>query len=206
MPIDWLYYVLGSVGKPVTVDYWTAVSLSSQRQVGPANYFIFCFVFLLFGFHTSFFSTEETFRLSIENSFMTIQESKEEEMEAQHRSMEVRAMEALGKGFDLTSDFRLKFTKERLVELDHQNKRDVIVPGGLTIPDVSQDIRFDKGDRIRFKSDVLEFNQVFLSPSLSVSLSIVNFLWRLINWAQFLKLIIYFTFDDNDYLFGLVKI
>ncbi|KAF2325751.1 hypothetical protein GH714_035481 [Hevea brasiliensis] len=79
---------------------------------------------------------------------------------ADHKSMEVRAMEALGKGFDLTSDFRLKFTKERLVELDHQNKRDVIVPGGLTIPDVSQDISFDKGDRIRFKSDVLEFNQM----------------------------------------------
>lgn len=49
---------------------------------------------------------------------------------------------------------------ERLVVLDESNKRDIVVPGGVTISDVSEDIRCDKGDRIRFKSDVLEFNQV----------------------------------------------
>ena len=76
----------------------------------------------------------------------------------------IRAMECLGLGFDLTSDFRLKFAKgvpgERLVMLDDRNKRDIVIPGGLTVPGVSEDIRCDKGDRIRFKSDVLEFNQV----------------------------------------------
>lgn len=74
-------------------------------------------------------------------------------------------MEALGKGFDLTSDFRLRFAKgsQRLVVLDEVNKRDLLIPStGVTIKAVSQDIRVDKGDRIRFKSDVLEFNQVFL--------------------------------------------
>lgn len=81
--------------------------------------------------------------------------------------MEVRAMEALGKGFDLSSDFRLKFAKGinevgRLVVLDETNKRDIVIPGGLTIPNVSEDIRCDKGDRIRYKSDVLDFNQVRL--------------------------------------------
>lgn len=72
-------------------------------------------------------------------------------------------MEALGKGFDLTSDFRLRFAKgsQRLVVLDEVNKRDLLIPStGVTIKAVSQDIRVDKGDRIRFKSDVLEFNQM----------------------------------------------
>ncbi|TKY47787.1 MACPF domain-containing protein [Spatholobus suberectus] len=73
-------------------------------------------------------------------------------------------IECLGKGFDLTSDFRLKFAKgkggRRLVVLDEVNKRDITVPGGATIPNVSEDIRCDKGDRLRFKSDVLQFNQM----------------------------------------------
>ncbi|KAK7306396.1 hypothetical protein VNO77_44335 [Canavalia gladiata] len=71
-------------------------------------------------------------------------------------------IECVGKGFDLTSDFRLKFAKggKRLVELDEVNKKDITVPGGAIIPNVSQDIRCDKGDRLRFKSDVLEFNQM----------------------------------------------
>lgn len=85
-------------------------------------------------------------------------------MEEPEKPVEVRAMEALGKGFDLSSDFRLKFAKGcdggRLVVIDEANKRDIAVPGGATIKQVSEDIRLDKGDRIRFKSDVLEFNQM----------------------------------------------
>lgn len=76
--------------------------------------------------------------------------------------MEMRALEALGKGFDFASDFRLKFVKGsgRLVVVDERNQRDVVLPGGATIRGVPQDIRLDKGDRLRFKSDVLEFNQM----------------------------------------------
>ncbi|QCE13076.1 hypothetical protein DEO72_LG11g69 [Vigna unguiculata] len=74
-------------------------------------------------------------------------------------------IEYLGKGIDFTSDFRLKFAKgkgsARLVVVDEDNKRDITVPGtAATIPNVSQDIRCDKGDRLRFKSDVLQFNQM----------------------------------------------
>ncbi|KAJ7957296.1 MACPF domain-containing protein [Quillaja saponaria] len=80
------------------------------------------------------------------------------------KPMEIRALECLGKGFDLTSDFRLKFAKGveggRLVVLDEVNKRDILIPGGITIKGVSENIRCDKGDRTRFKSDVLEFNQM----------------------------------------------
>lgn len=90
-------------------------------------------------------------------------------------------IECLGKGFDLTSDFRLKFAKgsgRRLVVVDEGNKRDITVPGtggggGATIPNVSEDIRCDKGDRLRFKSDVLQFNQVYLLNCLLLSLILV---------------------------------
>ncbi|GAV58958.1 MACPF domain-containing protein [Cephalotus follicularis] len=77
--------------------------------------------------------------------------------------IEMMAVEALGKGFDLSNDFRLKYAKRsgRLVILDESNKRDILIPGGgPTITNLSQDIRCDKGDRIRFKSDVLQFNQM----------------------------------------------
>uniref|UniRef100_A0A1D1ZBC6 MACPF domain-containing protein At1g14780 n=1 Tax=Anthurium amnicola TaxID=1678845 RepID=A0A1D1ZBC6_9ARAE len=77
-----------------------------------------------------------------------------------------RAVRSLGMGFDLTSDFRLKFAKgypdgARLVELGTAGgARDVVVPGGEVIRGVPADVRCDKGERIRFQCDVLEFNQM----------------------------------------------
>ncbi|KAF9612097.1 hypothetical protein IFM89_038076 [Coptis chinensis] len=87
-------------------------------------------------------------------------------MDGVEEAIESRALRSLGLGFDLTSDFRLKFAKgrdtgKRLVVLDELDKRDIVIPGnGSVIRGVSKDIRCDKGDRIRFKSDVLEFNQM----------------------------------------------
>lgn len=98
------------------------------------------------------------------------------------KSVEVRALECLGRGFDLTNDFRLKFVKgngtggRRLVVVDDVNKRDMVFPDGAVVPGVSQDIRCDKGDRIRFKSDVLQFNQV--SPFFSISFFFLCALWN----------------------------
>ncbi|KAG0455356.1 hypothetical protein HPP92_024648 [Vanilla planifolia] len=78
--------------------------------------------------------------------------------------VQLRAVRSLGLGFDLASDFRLKFAKgypnRRLVLLDEENTADLVFPGGLTIKGVSTDISCDKGDRIQFCSDVLEFNQM----------------------------------------------
>lgn len=79
--------------------------------------------------------------------------------------IEVRATEALGLGFDLASDFRLKFVKRcpnggRLVILDERRRRDVVLPGGATIRDLPESIRIDKGDHMRFKSVVLQFSQM----------------------------------------------
>jgi len=89
-------------------------------------------------------------------------------------------IECLGTGFDFTSDFRLKFAKGkgtgRLVVVDEEKKRTITLPGtAATIFDVSQDISCDKGDRLRFKSDVLQFNQVNSLP-LSLSLYIYIYL------------------------------
>jgi hypothetical protein len=73
-----------------------------------------------------------------------------------------KALKSLGKGFDLTSDFRLKFCKgeERLVLLNEVEKRELAVPGFGSIRDVSVDIKCDKGDRTRYQSDILTFTQV----------------------------------------------
>lgn len=117
------------------------------------------------------------------------------------KGIEMVALESLGKGFDLASDFRLRFAKgireggggdsrKRLVVLDEQNKRDILIPGagGATIiKGVSENIRCDKGDRIRFKSDVLEFNQVhvhFLSENIAAAIVVANH-----NFKPFLCLI-----------------
>lgn len=85
-------------------------------------------------------------------------------MEGEGEPLELRALRSLGLGFDLTCDFRLRFAKGypwgRLVELDERNTRDLVFPGGVSAKGVSRDIGFDKGDRLRYRSDVLEFNQV----------------------------------------------
>ncbi|XP_041011935.1 MACPF domain-containing protein At1g14780 [Juglans microcarpa x Juglans regia] len=72
------------------------------------------------------------------------------------------ALSCLGKGFDITSDFRLNYCKgkERLVLLNEAQKRQLQVPGFGTFKDVSVDIKCDKGDRTRYQSDILNFSQM----------------------------------------------
>ncbi|KAF8398928.1 hypothetical protein HHK36_014793 [Tetracentron sinense] len=69
---------------------------------------------------------------------------------------------SLGRGFDITSDFRLKYCKGkgRLVSLNEAETRELAVPGFGVFEDVSVDIKCDKGDRTRYQSDVLEFHQM----------------------------------------------
>ncbi|XP_022146397.1 MACPF domain-containing protein At1g14780 [Momordica charantia] len=73
-----------------------------------------------------------------------------------------KALSSLGKGFDFTSDFRLKYCKgeHRLVLLNESQRRDLIVPGFRAVKDVSVDIKCDRGDRTRYQSDILNFNQM----------------------------------------------
>ncbi|KAK4754505.1 hypothetical protein SAY87_002609 [Trapa incisa] len=74
-----------------------------------------------------------------------------------------KALGCLGKGFDLTSDFQLKYCKgdnRRLVLLNESEKKTLLVPGFGPVHDVPADIKCDKGDRCRYQSDILEFNKM----------------------------------------------
>ncbi|WOL06608.1 MACPF domain-containing protein [Canna indica] len=73
-----------------------------------------------------------------------------------------RSLRCLGRGFDVSCDFRPEYCrgKERLVMINEEEKRELAVPGFGVFKDVSVDIKCDKGDRIRYQSDVLGFNQM----------------------------------------------
>lgn len=81
---------------------------------------------------------------------------------AQHTAVE--AAQALGRGFDVTSDFRLGFVKGAvgsvLVKIEQENVQNLVAPGGIVIPDVSSDIRCVTGERTHYKSDLLPFVEV----------------------------------------------
>lgn len=83
-----------------------------------------------------------------------------------------RALSSLGKGFDLTSDFRLKYCKgkDRLVLLNETQTKELQIPGFGSFNHVSNDIKCGKGDRIRYQSDILDFNQMseFINQKCSV--------------------------------------
>ncbi|XP_047970718.1 MACPF domain-containing protein At1g14780-like [Salvia hispanica] len=73
-----------------------------------------------------------------------------------------KALSSLGKGFDLSSDFRLKYCKgdDRLVLLNESDTRELRIPGFGSLADVSNDIKCDKGDRTRYQTDILDFKQM----------------------------------------------
>ncbi|XP_074590787.1 MACPF domain-containing protein At4g24290-like isoform X2 [Curcuma longa] len=86
------------------------------------------------------------------------------------------AIKVIGLGYDITSDIRLKHCKKDssnscLIELDHNQTHDVVLPGGLVVADVPKSIRCDKGERIRFRSDVLSFQQMSEQFNQELSLS-----------------------------------
>lgn len=71
-----------------------------------------------------------------------------------------KAVAAIGSGYDLCYDLRLNSCKPVLIELDRTRTRDLVVPGGAVVPNVSTSIKCDKGERTKFRSDVVSFNQV----------------------------------------------
>lgn len=87
------------------------------------------------------------------------------------------AIQSIGCGYDISLDLRLKYRKGesfsdvganqnrncRLIEIEEDEGRDIVLPGGLLIPNVSKSIKCDKGERTRFRSDVLSFQQVWIT-------------------------------------------
>ena len=74
-----------------------------------------------------------------------------------------KAVRCLGLGFDMTCDLRLKFCKDSggcVVARSSGETAPVAVPGVGVVRDMPADVKCGKGDRVRFKSDALEFNKV----------------------------------------------
>ncbi|KAF5822609.1 putative MACPF domain-containing protein CAD1/NSL1 [Helianthus annuus] len=86
------------------------------------------------------------------------------------------AIGAIGLGYDLTEDLRLKYCKgkspeSRLIGIDDEQVRDIAIPGGILIQNVSKSINCDKGERMRFSSDILSFQQMAEQFNQDVKLS-----------------------------------
>ncbi|KAG2704242.1 hypothetical protein I3760_06G175600 [Carya illinoinensis] len=75
------------------------------------------------------------------------------------------AIGSIGCGYDISEDLRLKYCKgdskrSRLIEIDEDGSSEIVLPGGILLPNVSKSIKCDKGERTRFRSDVLSFQQM----------------------------------------------
>ncbi|XP_050206190.1 MACPF domain-containing protein At4g24290-like [Mercurialis annua] len=83
-------------------------------------------------------------------------------MSANARKAAEGAIEAIGFGYDITDDLRLKNCKKscRLITVDDHQVRDMAIPGGFSVPNVPKSVKCDKGDRIRFTSDLISFQQM----------------------------------------------
>ncbi|KAK4438365.1 MACPF domain-containing protein [Sesamum alatum] len=84
------------------------------------------------------------------------------------------AINSIGRGYDISLDLRLKYCKgdSRLIEIDEDQGREIVLPGGISVPNVSKSIKCDKGERTRFRSDVLTFQQ--MSEQLNQELSLTG--------------------------------
>ncbi|KAK6932601.1 Membrane attack complex component/perforin (MACPF) domain [Dillenia turbinata] len=87
-----------------------------------------------------------------------------------------KAVSVIGFGYDLATDLRLTGCKpgpsgSRLIDLDETLTRDLVLPGGVVVPNVPTSIKCDKGERTRFSSDVLSFNQMSEQFNQELSLS-----------------------------------
>lgn len=78
-------------------------------------------------------------------------------------SVAQQAVDALGRGYDVTCDLWLSYCKsgERLIKNDiSSSTQDLYLPGNIIIPNVSTAIKCDKGDHTRLTTDVISFNEM----------------------------------------------
>ncbi|KAL4012115.1 hypothetical protein IC575_029198 [Cucumis melo] len=76
-----------------------------------------------------------------------------------------KAVSVIGFGYDLCNDLRLSSCKpgpsgSKLIDIDFTRSRDLVLPAGVVVPNVPTSINCDKGERTRFRSDVISFNQM----------------------------------------------
>lgn len=77
------------------------------------------------------------------------------------------SIQALGRGFDVTSDIRLLYCKgapgSRLVHLDEDHTKDLLLSHDLVLPNVSVDIDWSPGKSGLEKTPVWSFHEVIVS-------------------------------------------
>nr|XP_025886480.1 MACPF domain-containing protein At4g24290 isoform X1 [Solanum lycopersicum] len=92
-----------------------------------------------------------------------MENSSNKETAMRLREVAEGAVKAIGLGFDIVDDLRLKFCKDyQLISVDHDQVRDISIPGGILVQNVPKSINCDKGERMRFTSDILSFSQFLL--------------------------------------------
>ncbi|GLT70918.1 hypothetical protein SLA2020_429680 [Shorea laevis] len=101
--------------------------------------------------------------------------NSKKKMVAQKEAVEA-AIDAIGLGYDLAEDLKLKYCKRnsaepRMIVIDDDQVRDFVVPGRIAVRNVPKSIKCDKGDRLRFASDVLPFQRMSEQFNQALSLS-----------------------------------
>ncbi|XP_027347724.1 MACPF domain-containing protein NSL1 [Abrus precatorius] len=87
------------------------------------------------------------------------------------KSAAEKAVSVIGHGYDLCSDIRFSACKSTLVHIDHTHTKDLLFPSGVVLHNVPNSIKCDKGELIRFRSDVVPFNQMSEHFNQQLSLS-----------------------------------
>ncbi|GFY91894.1 MAC/Perforin domain-containing protein [Actinidia rufa] len=88
-----------------------------------------------------------------------------------------KAVSAIGFGYDLSTDICLSGCKPGpsglglIDEVDRTLTKDLVLPGGVVVPNVSASIKCDKGELTRFRSDVLSFDEMSEQFNQDLSLS-----------------------------------
>lgn len=101
-----------------------------------------------------------------------MENSSNKETAMRLREVAEGAVKAIGLGFDIVDDLRLKFCKDyQLISVDHDQVRDISIPGGILVQNVPKSINCDKGERMRFTSDILSFSQMSERFNQDLSLS-----------------------------------
>ncbi|KAL7584239.1 hypothetical protein Lser_V15G46211 [Lactuca serriola] len=84
------------------------------------------------------------------------------------------AIQSIGCGYDISLDLRLEHRKRRydsdfgnnpyrncrLIEIEEDEGRDIVLPGGLLLLNVPESIKCHEGQHTRLHSDVLSFPQM----------------------------------------------
>ncbi|CAK9152651.1 unnamed protein product [Ilex paraguariensis] len=91
------------------------------------------------------------------------------------------SVQALGRGFDVTSDIRLLYCKgapgSRLVHLDEENTKDLVISDGVFVPKVSVDIECTREKRTTEITPVWSFHEIVLGVCYSYW-----DLWEFLDW------------------------